>query len=138
MNSSCFLYCLYFNPFLLQNPLKISHGYSGQSVQVSKLLSLKQQTLISHLALLKSLSPNSYPNLHPRQVLSCGYFSLCCSMHFLQYAPQHPISLIVIASYTPLFSQTTFSLLCSTNIAYSTSVRNNNEMQTDKFLFCHL
>ena len=113
MNSSCFLYCLYFHPFLLQNSSRILQGYSGQSAQVCNLLSLKQQTLISHLALLKSLSPDSYPNLHPRQVFSFGYFSFCCSMHVLQYAPQHPISLIVIGSQVPLFSQITFSLFYS-------------------------
>jgi len=50
-------------------------------------------------------------------------------------APQHPISLIVIAFQLPLFSQTSFSFLySSSNIACITNVQDTNK-NADKFYF---
>ena len=68
MKRTACLYFWYLYP-LLENQLPIISQFSNSlhSAQVSRFLSLKQQTLILHFALLMSLSFVSKPILHPLQ-----------------------------------------------------------------------
>lgn len=83
---------LYLYPFFAYQPPRIGQvSKSLQSAHISNFLSLKQQILILHFALLISRSPVSKPNLHPLQ------YSSIYGLQVLQYAPQQPIYLFAFS-----------------------------------------